>query len=496
MYGEHLDSNDWVVRAMAVISVAEIDDPRTTQMLLEVASGDEAPFVRAAAWDALMARRQNLTDDQRQLWMQRGRKMLTDGDLRGNLRVGAVRSLIDEGPTPENEKLLDTLFADTNVLNPADAATLCAMRQVVAAWKTPKLIDGLIRAMRDIDSAYRAEFLLRGLKSDIPHSSSRAAQGSQRMWAATYKAWKQWRSQTDLAAVSAADASAPGAIGAVLPPPEKIADPRDPRWRKDLELRPLRLKQLDVVFAVDSTGSMSSAIEWIQQDVARMMRALGVISREPRIGIVLYRDRGDLYVVKEQALTGDGRKLAAAIAGAEAGGGGDMPEAVYSALRSSVGNMNWAADHRFIIVVGDAPPHEEDMPAARRLVASASRSSGFRFHFMCVGREIPEFAELAEAGNGTVATFNFRGAYSISVQAASSSGPREEDVFATARTDDSTPDAQILGQIMRTVLNEPYHDRVDRFVALLLQFAAPSPAEKRAHFGSGRFGGGMFTPFP
>ena len=46
VYGESLEHADWITRAMAVISLSKIDDPRVTDMLLEVRA---QPYNRARA---------------------------------------------------------------------------------------------------------------------------------------------------------------------------------------------------------------------------------------------------------------------------------------------------------------------------------------------------------------------------------------------------------------------------------------------------------------
>ena len=88
MYGKHLKSRDWMARAMAVIGLARVDDPRITARLFEVLDGDKLPLVRVYAWEAVHSRLGSLDEEQRGRWVRTGRTLLAKGLLRGDLRVG------------------------------------------------------------------------------------------------------------------------------------------------------------------------------------------------------------------------------------------------------------------------------------------------------------------------------------------------------------------------------------------------------------------------
>lgn len=111
----------------------------------------------------------------------------------------------------------------------------------------------------------------------------------------------------------------------------------------------------DVVFVIDNTGSMMWAIDSIKSDVVAAMKA----SPGRRYGAVAFRDKGDDYVVKTTAPLGS--TLDQAVAGVEvmeAGGGGDFPESVASAIDEAL-NAEWSVDkERHLILIGDAPDHE------------------------------------------------------------------------------------------------------------------------------------------
>ena len=379
MFGKHLQSPDWIKRSMAVISLGRINHTKTAEKLLQVAETDRSTAVRVFAWEALHARNGSLDAAQRKRWSAAGWKLAGKGAFRGELRVGLVGLLGEAGPTPETRKVFMKLFSRTNSLDPGDIPTLDAMSEVLARWRDRRLIAALIEKMDRLDDAYRAEYILLALdNADPTPSRDLVDQGSKSMWRETRTAWGDWFGGQKFAPGKGRPYKGRSDL---LPPPETIVNSRAAKWRKDLELGKLHLDRFDVTFAIDSTGSMEQVVEWIKRDVTRMMRAFGKISREPRIGVTFYRDHGDAYVTRTHKLTGDGRRLAAAIAKASAKGGGDVPEAVYDALRDVIREQRWTRSPgaaKIVVLVGDAEPHPKSIDRLRQLVTDAA-GKGFRF---------------------------------------------------------------------------------------------------------------------
>lgn len=140
---------------------------------------------------------------------------------------------------------------------------------------------------------------------------------------------------------------------------------RGPGPRPPAPIPPAR-HAVDVVFAVDTTGSMGGLIEGAKRTVWSI--ATHIRQTEPdaelRIGLVAYRDIGDDYVTRDLALTGDLDAVFAELAGYRADGGGDTPEDVAAALYDAVHKMRWRDDARkLVFLVGDAPPADRgDVP--------------------------------------------------------------------------------------------------------------------------------------
>jgi Mg-chelatase subunit ChlD len=134
----------------------------------------------------------------------------------------------------------------------------------------------------------------------------------------------------------------------------------------------MRKPRIDVVFVLDTTGSMSGLIEGAKAKIWSIVN--GMVKTDPapdiRVGLVGYRDRGDAYVTKITKLTDDLDAVYADLMAYGAGGGGDTPESVNQALNEAVTKMDWTEGekvYKTIFLVGDAPPHmdyEQDVPYA------------------------------------------------------------------------------------------------------------------------------------
>lgn len=122
---------------------------------------------------------------------------------------------------------------------------------------------------------------------------------------------------------------------------------------------------LDVVFAIDATGSMKNDIDKLKKDLMPQMAAILSGRSDARIGLLFYRDYGDTYKymnlpVQCFAFSSNFNSVnknlnSVKILGTE---GGDIPEAVYEAIYASTEFYNWRPEAtREIILIGDAEPH-------------------------------------------------------------------------------------------------------------------------------------------
>ena len=124
---------------------------------------------------------------------------------------------------------------------------------------------------------------------------------------------------------------------------------------------------VDVVFAIDTTGSMGGLLDGAKRTVWSIANHIHDIDRQAdlRVGLVAYRDVSDDYVTKDFPLTGDLDAMFVELSTYQAAGGGDIPEDVDAALYDAVHKMTWRQNAtKLIFIVGDAPPATRgDVPA-------------------------------------------------------------------------------------------------------------------------------------
>ena len=122
---------------------------------------------------------------------------------------------------------------------------------------------------------------------------------------------------------------------------------------------------LEMVFVVDTTGSMGGLIEGAKQRIWGIVNEVMQQQSHPavKIGLVAYRDRGDQYVTQVLPLTEDLDKVYMTLMQYQAEGGGDEPEDVRRALLDGLQKAGWSRTApriaQVLFLVGDAPPHTD-----------------------------------------------------------------------------------------------------------------------------------------
>lgn len=146
---------------------------------------------------------------------------------------------------------------------------------------------------------------------------------------------------------------------------------------------------LDILFVLDTTGSMGSEIQRLKDTIELIKLNLSSINGldNLRFGLVLYKDRGDTYVTQTTALTQDLQHFQADLDQVYADGGGDGPEDLQAALASSIRRMNWNPEAvKLAFVITDAPPHL-DYANVQTYTESAimARERGIKFYTVGTG---------------------------------------------------------------------------------------------------------------
>ena len=114
---------------------------------------------------------------------------------------------------------------------------------------------------------------------------------------------------------------------------------------------------VDLVICLDTTGSMRPYIDTIRTQLITMLQELTPQFASFRIGMVLFRDYHDEYLNRVIPFTNDFNEFQRHLNAVRTAGGGDIPEAVYEALRTCILQFAWKAPSKIIILIGDSPPH-------------------------------------------------------------------------------------------------------------------------------------------
>ncbi|SFF12190.1 von Willebrand factor type A domain-containing protein [Paenibacillus algorifonticola] len=120
--------------------------------------------------------------------------------------------------------------------------------------------------------------------------------------------------------------------------------------------------QVDIMFVVDTTGSMEDELRYLEAELKDVIGRVGQQHGQQldiRLSANFYKDKSDDYTVKSFPFTKDVDEVVRQLAAEKADGGGDYPEAVDAALRDAVHSHDWSeqARARLLFLVLDAPPH-------------------------------------------------------------------------------------------------------------------------------------------
>jgi len=124
---------------------------------------------------------------------------------------------------------------------------------------------------------------------------------------------------------------------------------------------PVQDKRVQVVFALDATGSMSGLIGTAKEKIWSIASSFAQdTTTQVEVGLIFYRDRGDAFITKKIQLSADLDDVYEQLMTITADGGGDGPESVNQGLHEAVTLMKWNTDttvFKSIFLVGDYEPH-------------------------------------------------------------------------------------------------------------------------------------------
>ena len=157
-------------------------------------------------------------------------------------------------------------------------------------------------------------------------------------------------------------------------------------------------EKLDVVFAIDATGSMKNDIDQLKKDLIPVLLEKFKGVNGARFGLLFYRDYGDTFrymdlPVKMYSFTTNLNSFnknlnALKINGKE---GGDVPEAVYEAIYASCAFYSWRSDSiKQVILIGDAEPHPTPRNSgkySREYVMGIAESNNIKIHSILLPKD-------------------------------------------------------------------------------------------------------------
>ncbi|MBL4584437.1 MAG: VWA domain-containing protein [Pseudomonadales bacterium] len=146
-------------------------------------------------------------------------------------------------------------------------------------------------------------------------------------------------------------------------------------------IKVLREGGLDVVFVFDATHSMGSFILEVKQKIEKLALSIKKIVPTSRIGLVAYQDddADSRFITRMQTLSYGTFSLQHFLVDIEAWGGSDYEEAVDVALQRAINDMPWQEkSKKLILLIGDAPPHAEDMDDLMELIERFRTQMGGR----------------------------------------------------------------------------------------------------------------------
>lgn len=146
---------------------------------------------------------------------------------------------------------------------------------------------------------------------------------------------------------------------------------------------------LDIVFILDTTGSMGEEINRLKATIEIIKLNLTSLSSRPKVrfGMVLYKDIGDEYRTRVIPLTGSLPGFQRDLDLVEASGGGDTPEDLQAALEAAMTHLDWNRNGiRLSFIITDAPPHLDYEQEYTYIEASkAARREGIKIYSVGTG---------------------------------------------------------------------------------------------------------------
>jgi len=169
-------------------------------------------------------------------------------------------------------------------------------------------------------------------------------------------------------------------------------------------------KLADIVFTLDTTGSMDFAIEAMKRTITQLADIYLEARIDTRLGIIQFRDRvnfgesdsGNPTLQRESfggvGFTSDPKEFRDAVSWYTAAGGGPTPESSFDAL-ALASRSEWRDEtNRIIIHITDAMPHlpDREVRNVESLIDMLSEAYIDQLHFIVPESDMDQFESLTE----------------------------------------------------------------------------------------------------
>lgn len=159
----------------------------------------------------------------------------------------------------------------------------------------------------------------------------------------------------------------------------EIVDMNDSFYKITLDEEANKVKHVDIMFMVDTTGSMSDELNYLKTELTDVIKRVNRDNQnnlDIRMSGNYYRDHGDQYLVRPFEFTDNIGTVVDQMNQQSADGGGDYEEAVVEALSNGIRDHEWRSDAeaKLLFLVLDAPPHHNDqnITSIHHLIKEAS----------------------------------------------------------------------------------------------------------------------------
>jgi len=191
---------------------------------------------------------------------------------------------------------------------------------------------------------------------------------------------------------------------------------------KNFKFIPIYETSLDLIFVIDTTGSMYDDIAAVKDAATEIINEIDATVPDYRIAVVAYRDKpvypygnsGDYKWLDVLDFSSDKDEIVSAIHGLSVGGGADWKESVYSALIHAIDSSTlggWRGEEfasKSIIWMGDAPPHDpepyDEQYTLADVVQASEDADPVHIFPIQIGGTIDKMSEIAEQTGGQIFT--------------------------------------------------------------------------------------------